>query len=282
MFEENSSKKMDWKVVGIAGAAVLLLAGMAKSKTLPKPPVIPANLVDLHQQNLDNKTGVQSLLGEDKSPEVSVFKSDITTAQIVTLSQSITTRWADRIQAIANNLNVAPSSIGAGLAVMMAIPDAVIREKTLSYYIQLVELWSKLFASTLANVSKSITELAIDTNNAIQSSNTCLATLIMRNVDDQSTYDTNTITKTTIETGNTNVLLSILVDSSSGKTTQVTDVVTTQRDSHKVTLIPYCAQSALDVTKLDAILGASTMSLTILYAMLQKTINLLPNPKNFV
>lgn len=261
---------------------IMLFRGSATRDTSKGINDIDDDLIDLHLAALNSKNGVSSLLKDNLGPAITVIPAEVTYAELVKLSDMITSKWSHRIEAIASNMSAPVHAISLGIAKMMAIPNAEVRENALSYYLALTEIWSKMFVSTATTVAATVKELAIQANVAVASSNMCILSVITQDVRDTSIMSKDTIAKTTVTTSNGNMLLGLMGKMDSTTEWIDTYIQETEVQSRDIVYVPTCLQQSLDVTKLDAIMGLQAMSLTIVYSMLRDVIKMLPNPENFV
>lgn len=277
MNSENQKKTNPWIWVGLVGA--ILVFFLMKKRLLPSDATLDQS--DLDYVTSNTPAGASAILANDTSPAFYEVGNGLTEEARLAFGEAITSKWAARMQTIADNLQANPVVVGAGIGAILSIENAIVSERAMSLYLQMMEQWSGRVSSAVAAVSDTISDIAIATIAGVSSATICTSTTLIKDSVLNSVYDVNTVKTAGVTNSGNSLLWGLFGSKKAVKTvaTQVREITTT---TQSLTFIPVCTGWGLDLAKVDSLFATQNISLLIAYATLKTVLDSAPKAEYFV
>lgn len=252
---------------GIGG----LVAVVAVYMIFVKPTTIQE--IDLEQEDYDllnanTPAGAAALLANDTSPEFFQVGSNLTVADYVALGDKITSKWADRVDNMAELAQSTVPVLGAGLGYILAASPGVVTERGVDIWLRLMEQHIAMKSNLVVSCSSAIADIAVATLDGITKSTTCAQWTFVKDIKETKDYNVTTDIKVS-ESGRASSGLWGAWGSKKSSKTVTTHIEEMTHEERIIKFIPYCTVEVLDPTKLDGLLAAQYLSVTSLFGLMR-------------
>lgn len=260
----------------IAGGGLLLYNLLDKNK-LPELTDDDIKLLQTSASELD------AVVQNDTSPVIfHVSGNAMTAEERMAALAAIDAHFSDRMNVLADTLQVDPDILTNALTACMAIQDGAVREQSLELFFTFFEKWTSFFIAGCLALGDGLAKITASTTNAINSAHTCAQWTFVKRTE----YDVNqTNTRETsvrYSSSSTKVVLGLLGSGSSQSSFHQTIDTQTINERLVTEFVPHCTNQVVDIDKVYAIMSAHMLSIAPLYRTIQVIADLAPRIESFV
>lgn len=193
------------------------------------------------------------------------------------LLAKLKTRYVDNLEL--GQLNVPTDVLSNALLALLDMEDVSVRTATLDTFVSLFNTWNILFTNACVALGTSLAQILEQSGAAINNANECTEWTWVKN-QELTNEQSSTAYASVRKTGSSfRVGLGIL--GSGGRQTTFSETMQSSvlKEGSKITFVPHCTATQLNIAAVESVLIAQAMAIKPLYAPVQAVINMQPTLK---
>lgn len=193
------------------------------------------------------------------------------------LLAKLKTRYVDNLEL--GQLNVPNEVLSNALLALLDMEDVSVRTATLDTFVSLFNTWNILFTNACVALGTSLAQILEKSGAAINNANECTEWTWVK--DQELTNEQSSTSYASVSKTGSSVKIGLGILGSKGKQTTFTETMQSSvlKEGSKITFVPHCTATQLNIAAVESVLIAQAMAIKPLYAPVQAVINMQPTLK---